>query len=132
MCITLPVHSRPSGDASQHEDVLFLHGHSQRDGVLDESNDRCCTCAFRASQKVCKSFTNTRPPPFYFFRVGCVTFEQRRGGKKGHLKRHWGWFLKRTLMTLHSSVRFSTLIFLLFFFFFFEFKQEATTFKSLR
>lgn len=44
-----------TGDTSQHADILFLHWHSQRDGVLDESNDRSCTGAGRAGQKVCKS-----------------------------------------------------------------------------
>lgn len=44
-----------TGDTSQHEDILFLYWHSQRDGIMDESDDRCCACARRASHKVCKS-----------------------------------------------------------------------------
>ena len=35
LSLTLPGHS------PQHADVLFLHRHSQRDGVLDESHDWC-------------------------------------------------------------------------------------------
>lgn len=46
-----------TGHTSQHADILFLHWHSQRDGVMDESNDRCCTCACRASEEVCKIIT---------------------------------------------------------------------------
>ncbi|XP_051807570.1 pleckstrin homology domain-containing family A member 5-like isoform X15 [Acanthochromis polyacanthus] len=50
-CMSLFLSIVKTGDTSQHADILFLHRHSQRDGVLDESNDRCCTCAFRADQK---------------------------------------------------------------------------------
>lgn len=47
-----------TGNSSQHADVLFLLRHSQRNGVLDESNDRCCTCSLWPSQKVCENITN--------------------------------------------------------------------------
>lgn len=43
-----------TGDTSQHEDLLFLHRHRQRNGVLDESDDRRSTCAFGADQEVCE------------------------------------------------------------------------------
>lgn len=44
-----------TGSTSQHADILFLHWHSQRDGIMDESDDRRCTRAGRDRQKVCGS-----------------------------------------------------------------------------
>lgn len=52
--VNISPHSLPAppGHSPQHADVLFLHWHSQRDGVLDESHDGCCPRPHWTSQKV--------------------------------------------------------------------------------
>lgn len=51
---SVPVPASRPGRTSQHADVLFLHRHGQRDGVVDESHDGRCAGASGASQEVCK------------------------------------------------------------------------------
>lgn len=50
--------SRKYAFKATHPDVLLLHRHSQRHGVMDEGDDRRCPGALRAYQEVCTQSIN--------------------------------------------------------------------------